>query len=432
MFSGVKSVKIAMFTETYVPQKNGVAISVFLYKRALEQRGHQVYVVTTVGNSNDEILVLKSTQFKYESNHVIPVDGRLLPVFDFVRSKNVEIVHSHAPFALGLRALAVQKYLKLPHVHTYHTLLVEYRHYIPKPLTPSRKSVAEFSAWFCNMVNRIVAPTENIKRELESYGVVRPIHVIPTGIDVDSFDRPPLIDVRKEHGISSKTRLLLYAGRMAKEKNVSFLLRVLAHLLQKKHDVHLLLVGDGPERNQLEEEAKQLGIEDRVTFTGALPRERLVDYYQQADVFVFASMTETQGLVVLESLAAGTPVVAVAKMGVANVLRDKEGALLLEEPVLEEFVEKVEMLLSDPKLYDEMRSRGRIYVRQHWSIDKTVQELERVYEMGVEEGPIEVEYYTSVWIEIMVEKMKQISNKIFTAGGGRRVTFAPFSRTRGR
>jgi len=215
-------VKIAMFTETYVPQKNGVATSVFLYKRALEERGHQVYVVTTVGQTNDEIFVLKSSQFKYESNHVIPTSGRLLPVLDFVRRKRVEIIHSHAPFALGLRALATQKYLKIPHVHTYHTLLVEYRHYIPKPLTPSRESVAEFSAWFCNMVNRIVAPTENIKQELMGYGVVKPIHVIPTGIDVESFERPSLLDVRKRHGISPQTKLLLYVGRLAKEKNVSF------------------------------------------------------------------------------------------------------------------------------------------------------------------------------------------------------------------
>jgi len=425
-------VKIAMFTETYVPQKNGVATSVFLYKRALEERGHQVYVVTTVGQTNDEIFVLKSSQFKYESNHVIPTSGRLLPVLDFVRRKRVEIIHSHAPFALGLRALATQKYLKIPHVHTYHTLLVEYRHYIPKPLTPSRESVAEFSAWFCNMVNRIVAPTENIKQELMGYGVVKPIHVIPTGIDVESFERPSLLDVRKRHGIFPQTKLLLYVGRLAKEKNVSFLLHVLRELLNKNYDVILIFVGDGPERDQLKEEAKGLEIEDRVIFTGALPREQLVDYYQQADLFVFASMTETQGLVVLESLAAGTPVVAVAKMGIANVLKDRKGALLLQEPKLEEFVEKVEMLLSDTRLYDEMKSEGKAYVKQHWSIQKTVQDLEKVYELSLLEGPAEVEYYTSVWIEIIVEKMKQISRKIFTSGGGRRAGFAPFSRTRGR
>lgn len=424
--------KIAMFTETYIPQRNGVATSVFLYKKALEERGHKVYVVTTVGDNTEDIFVLKSSQFKYESNHVIPLGGRLLPVFDFVRSKGVEVIHSHAPFALGLRALATQKYLKLPHVHTYHTLLVEYRHYIPKPLTPSKESVAEFSAWFCNMVNRIVAPTENIKQELVRYGVVKPVHVIPTGIDVDSFERPSSFDVRHRHGISKNTKLLLYVGRLAKEKNVMFLLQVLKNLLIRKHDVHLVLVGDGPERSQLEEEAKRLEIEDKLTFTGALPREHLVNYYQQADLFVFASTTETQGLVVLESLASGTPVVAVAKMGVANVLREGEGALLLEEVDLQKFVDRVESLLSDSKLYGEMKLKGKMYVKKHWSIHKTVEELEKVYELSISEGPVDVEYYSSVWLEIMIEKMKQISSKIFTSGGGRRVTFAPFSRSRGR
>lgn len=424
--------KIAMFTETYIPQRNGVATSVFLYKKALEERGHKVYLVTTVGDNTEDIFVLKSSQFKYESNHVIPLGGRLLPVFDFVRSKGVEVIHSHAPFALGLRALATQKYLKLPHVHTYHTLLVEYRHYIPKPLTPSKESVAEFSAWFCNMVNRIVAPTENIKQELARYGVVKTVHVIPTGIDVDSFEKHPSFDVRHRHGISKNAKLLLYVGRLAKEKNVMFLLQVLKNLLIRKLDVHLVLVGDGPERSQLEEEAKRLEIEDRLTFTGALPREHLVNYYQQADLFAFASTTETQGLVVLESLASGTPVVAVAKMGVANVLREGEGALLLEEVDLQKFVDRVESLLSDSKLYDEMKLRGKMYVKKHWSIHKTVEELEKVYELSVSEGPADVEYYSSVWLEIMIEKMKQISSKIFTSGGGRRVTFAPFSRSRGR
>ncbi|MEN3007939.1 glycosyltransferase family 4 protein [Pseudothermotoga sp.] len=424
--------RIAMFTETYIPQRNGVATSVFLYKRALEERGHQVYVVTTVGDNSDDIFVLKSSQFKYESNHVIPLDGRLLPVLDFVRNKAVEVIHSHAPFALGLRALAAQKYLKLPHVHTYHTLLVEYRHYIPKPLTPSKESVAEFSAWFCNMVNHIIAPTENIKQELVHYGIVKPIHVIPTGIDVDSFEKSPSFDVRHRHGISKNTKLLLYVGRLAKEKNVAFLLHVLKNLLDRKNDVHLILVGDGPERTQLEEEAKQLEVEDRVTFTGAIARETLVNYYRQADVFTFASTTETQGLVVLESLASGTPVVAVAKMGVANVLKDGEGAFLLKEVNLQEFTDKIELLLSDPKLSDEMKLKGKAYVKKHWSIQKTVEELEKVYQMSISEGAVEVEYYSSVWLEIMIEKMKQISSKIFTAGGGRRVTFAPFSRTRSR
>jgi len=249
---------------------------------------------------------------------------------------------------------------------------------------------------------------------------------------VDSFERPPLIDVRDKYGIPPETKLLLFVGRLAKEKNVSFLLRVLRELLNKNYDVQLMFVGDGPERSQLEEEARGLEIEDRVIFAGALPREQLVDYYQQADLFVFASVTETQGLVVLESLAAGTPVVAVAKMGVANVLKDGKGALLLQEPKLEEFVEKVEMLLSDSRLYDDMRSAGKAYVRQHWSIERTVQDLGKVYELSLLEGPAEVEYYTNVWIEIIVERMKQISSKIFTSGGGRRVTFAPFSRTRGR
>lgn len=402
-----------MFTDTYIPQVNGVATSVSLYKRALEKLGHEVYVVAPIGPQEDRIFALGGIHFKWEQNHVIPNSGRLLPLLNFVKQNRIEVIHSHAPFALGFRALTVQRQLQIPHVHTYHTLLVEYRHYIPKPLTPSARSVEEFSAWFCNMVNRVIAPTGKIRDELLRYGVNRPVDVIPTGIDVELFDSADEFDIRKRHEIDERSKILLFVGRLAKEKNIVFVIKTLKELLKRNYDTHLIIVGDGPERNSLERLVRELDIEPHVTFTGYMPRRVLANYYRQADLFVFASESETQGLVVLESLAAGTPVVAVAKMGIADVLRDGQGALLIKEAVLSEFIEKVEQLLCDETFYEHMSQIGKQYVIQNWSIDAKALLLERSYKEAIQEGACQHDFRGNLWIEIMVEKMRNIPARIF-------------------
>lgn len=422
-----------MFTDTYIPQANGVATSVSLYKRVLERLGHEVYVVAPIGPEDNSIFAIGGIQFKWEKNHIIPNSGRLLPLLNFVRQKKIEVIHSHAPFALGFRALTVQRRLQIPHVHTYHTLLVEYRHYIPKPLTPSAKSVEEFSAWFCNMINRVIAPTEKIKSELLRYGVTRPVDVIPTGIDVELFESANEFDIRRRHEIDNKSRVLLFVGRLAKEKNVVFVVQVLKELLKRNYDTHLIIVGDGPERSSLEKFVRELDIESHVTFTGYMPRKMLANYYRQADLFVFASESETQGLVVLESLAAGTPVVAVAKMGIADVLMDGQGALLIKEPILSEFIEKVEQLLCDESLYDRMSKVGKEYIIRNWSIDSKALLLENSYKKAIEEGACQHDFRDNVWIEIMVEKMRSIPAKIFETinnGGVKRATTKHLTRSR--
>ncbi|MGJ8455128.1 glycosyltransferase family 4 protein [Pseudothermotoga sp. U03pept] len=425
--------KIAMFTDTYIPQVNGVATSVSLYKRALEKLGHEVYIVAPIGPKDETVFSLGGIQFKWEKNHIIPRSGRILPLLNFIRQKKIEVIHSHAPFALGFRALTVQRRLQIPHVHTYHTLLVEYRHYIPKPLTPSAKSVEEFSAWFCNMVNRVIAPTEKIEKELLRYGVIKPIHVIPTGMDVELFEAPNEFDIRERHGIDKRTKILLFVGRLAKEKNVAFIVDLFRTLLKRRYDLHLMIVGDGPERSSLLHMVREFGIDSRVTFTGYMSRSRLANYYRQADLFVFGSESETQGLVVLESLAAGTPVVAVAKMGIADVLVEGQGALLVKEPVLEEFVERVERLLNDLSLYDQMKKAGKEYIMKNWSIDAKALLMEDVYRRAAEEGASTHDFRDNVWIEIIAEKVKSISAKIFenaNTGGAKNVTTERFTRSR--
>lgn len=374
-----------MVSDTYLPQINGVATSIYLSKKYLEMKGHEVFIIAPVAPENDEkILTVPGVPFLLEKQHRV-VFANHLKMVEFAQKNEIDVVHSHDPFALGIRALKIQKVLKLPHVHTYHTLLTEYRHYVPPPLTPDRKTVEEFSRWFCDKVNAVIAPTKEIKDELIRYKVQSPIEVIPTGIDTAEFSTPPEIDARQMHKIPKDAIVLMYAGRLSKEKNLEFLFKTVGRYIKENIQAWFLVVGDGPERKELEELAEELEISKRTVFTGYVPHKKIKNYYKASDLFVFSSLTETQGLVVLEALASGTPVVAIAYKGVANVLVNGEGALttsINEEEFYNALVRAI-----DTK--EELSRKGVEYVEKHWSMNKMADSLEQVYLKVIDEGYID-------------------------------------------
>ncbi|MFN4199970.1 MAG: glycosyltransferase family 4 protein [Fervidobacterium gondwanense] len=377
--------KVLMISDTYIPQINGVATSIYLSKKYLEMRGHQVYIVAPVAPEDDKsVLVVPGMPFLLEKQHRV-VFANHIKILEFALEHKIDVLHSHDPLALGIRALKVQKDLKLPHVHTYHTLLTEYRHYVPPPLTPDRRSVEEFSRWFCNKVNTVIAPTKEIKDELISYGVERPIEVLPTGIDTIDFSKPAQRDIRAEYNIPNDAILLMYAGRLAKEKNLEFLSKVVSKHMHNDSQIWFLIVGDGPERKELERYFEEEGLSNRVIFTGYVPHKEIKDYYKAADLFVFASLTETQGLVVLEALASGTPVVAIAYKGIANVLVNGEGAITtgINE---EEFYDAIAKALEEKEF---LSVKGIEYVEKHWSMNTMAERLEKIYSKAIAEGYID-------------------------------------------
>ncbi|MCX7653578.1 MAG: glycosyltransferase family 4 protein [Fervidobacterium sp.] len=376
---------ILMVSDTYLPQINGVATSIHLSKKYLELRGHEVYIVAPVAPDDEKhVLVVPGVKFLLEKQHKI-VFANHLKIMEFAKENKIEIIHSHDPLALGIRALKVQKELKIPHVHTYHTLLTEYRHYVPPPFTPDRKTVEEFSRWFCNKVNFVIAPTEEIKTELLRYNVQRPIEVIPTGIDTIEFSKPPEVDVRKMYNIPKDVTLLMYAGRLAKEKNLEFLFKVVKRIMHENAGIWFLVVGDGPQRKELEEFVQENNIMNRTVFTGYVPHKKIKDYYKASDLFVFSSLTETQGLVVLEALASGTPVVAIAYKGIANVLVNGEGAITtgIDE---DEFYNAILKAMENK---EELSKKGTVYVEKNWSMNKMVDKLEEVYKASLNQGYVD-------------------------------------------
>ncbi len=370
---------VGMLTDTYIPQVNGVATSVHLFKRYLEGLGENVYVFAPMVPKNESrAFKISGLKFFWEPQHrlAIPISHKML---NLATRLNIDLVHSHAPFSMGFQALRLSEKLGIPHVHTYHTLLTEYRHYVPLPFRPTKEAVKEFSAWFCNLTDTVIAPTDKIREELVSYGVKVPIHVLPTGIDVENFQRPLSFSVREVHSIPDSHKIVLYAGRIAKEKNVDFLVKAFAKLCTRRKNVTLIMVGNGPEMQEISHMATKFGVADKVILTGYVQRNRLVDYYRQADVFAFASVTETQGLVVLEALAAGLPVVAVAKEGIKDVLEENVGCVLLKEVEKESFVKALEKVLKDDGYAERLSKQGVEYVEEKWSMKTMAQRLDEIY-----------------------------------------------------
>lgn len=407
--------KIAMMTDSYTPQVSGVVTSLVLFRKELEKKGHEIFIVAPVGPDDDpRCMKVKGFRFLTEKQHKIAIPN-LKTIHQYLQDNGITHLHSHSPFSMGFAALQLQKKYGYCHIHTYHTLLVEYRHYIPKPFTPSRQTIAEFTKWYCNQMDAVLAPTTEIHDELVAYGVNKRIWVIPTGIDTPAFDGVATLSLKQLYGLPEDAVVGLYAGRLGIEKNIEFLIRTVQSIVKRGYPLYMIIVGDGPNRKNLEEMVTEQGLSQRIIFTGYMDRKRLIEYYKAADLFLFASVTETQGLVVLEAMAAGTPVIAIAQKGVKNVLLQGQGCLLI--PTLDEqsFRQNVELLIQDERVRHYLSDLGKAYVREFWSMEKMTQQVEDVYlQLRKDPNYVSQKLFTmSSFISGVFRKLREIEKRLF-------------------
>ncbi len=377
---------IAIFTDTYRPEINGVITSIDLFRRQLQQRGHTVYLFCPDYNRNpgSDPHVFRFPSVRYffpmmrERRFVFPS----LKLWRQFRSLNVDVIHSQVPANTGAYALILSWWYRIPHVHTYHTLFMEYTHYMPLPRALSTRLVRWISRKFCGRCQRIVSPSIRIKDEIIGYGVDAPIDIIPTGIDfIPDREYVPSDVLRRKLNLPADKKLLVVVGRLGREKNIAFLLQVLADLRLVRDDLHLVIVGDGPDRPRLVKDVQKLGVTDAVTFTGYVKRELVFSIIHMSELFVFASVTETQGLVLLEAMAAGTPCVAVDAMGVADMLSDGRGGVLTSLAV-PEFCWYVNELLSNSRLYRRKKAEA-LQKAEEWSVDAMTDRLLNCFEQSI-------------------------------------------------
>lgn len=312
---------IGIFTDTYYPEINGVANSVYMLKNELEKIGHTVYVFTTTTPGAPEY---EYNVFRVPSLPCVLITERRVGLFyqlklaALIKKLSLDLIHTQTEFSLGIFGRIMAKELKLPTVHTYHTIYEDYTHYIThfKTLDSRAKAFARvFTKVCCNTVEQVIVPTEKVKELLLKYSVHKDICVVPTGVDLKKFNpelysREEISQLRKQLGIGQQDKVLLYVGRISKEKNIVEIIDAMPEYMSTNHQVKLVIVGNGPELERLIKLVKNRNMQDTIIFTGARPWDNIGLFYQLGDVFVSASQSETQGLTYIEAMAAGLPIVA--------------------------------------------------------------------------------------------------------------------------
>jgi glycosyltransferase involved in cell wall biosynthesis len=374
--------RVLMVSDVYFPRINGVSSSIETFKNTLHECDIDVKIIVPRYSDEAEetgVIRIKSGRLPFD-----PEDRRLSwramrkAAREYARES--DLIHIHTPFIAHYAGLRAAREQQLPVLATYHTLFAEYlQHYLPLlPQRYLRFLAHRFSRRQCNALDAVLVPSGAMLEQLKQYGVCAPMHVLPTGIPLEQFARGNRQAFRHRLGISGERPVALFVGRVAHEKNIGFLLRMWALALQKNPEILLLLAGDGPAMPDLKEEARRLGIEHAVRFLGYLDRKtELLDCYAAADVFVFSSLTETQGMVLPEAMAAGLPVIALAMLGTLDLLEVGKGCIA--PPHEEEaFAGEVLRFFSDPALRARLQAEA-LEAAQDWSDTASTRRLAEIY-----------------------------------------------------
>ncbi|MGB1109530.1 MAG: glycosyltransferase [Gammaproteobacteria bacterium] len=359
--------RVLKISDVYFPRINGVSTSIKTFREEFLALGHEVTLIAPYypGQSEDQgdIRRVDARQVLFDPEDRLMKSGPLRELVKTINPADYDIVHIHTPFVAHYEGLRMARRLKLPVVETYHTFFEEYFYnYIPfAPKRLLKFAARRFSATQCNALDGLVVPSTPMWDVLAQYGVEARKAVIPTGIDLEKLSGGNGDAFRKTYGIEPGRPALVHVGRVAHEKNIGFLIHMVDRVRRSVPDVLLIIAGEGPALKRLARQVEDLDLLENVLFVGYLDRDTdLKDCYRAGDAFVFASRTETQGLVLLEAMALGVPVVSTAIMGTKDVLKQGEGALIAEDDV-EHFAGEVIRLLTEPGLREELAAKARPY-----------------------------------------------------------------------
>ena len=386
--------RIGLFTDTYPPYINGVSTSVHMLKIALENLGHEVFVVT---------VNQKASSYDFEEDgHIIKVPGVKTGIYDYrltsmyplkiakkIKKMNLDIIHVHTEFSIGSFGRIIAKQLNIPIVATYHTYYEDYLYYITKGYFNyiSKNLLKTLTQFYADKtVNSLIVPAEKIKDLfINKYNYKKEIAVIPTGIAIERFykenvDKKKKEEIYKSLKVDKDDFLILFVGRVAEEKNIKFLIEAHKKLVKEDNKYKLIIVGDGPDIKNLKELSKD--IKDNVVFAGKSLWEDVPCYYDIADIFVTASRSETQGLTVLEALASSTPVVCANDPSYIDAIVPGSNGFVFDTE--EEYLENIKKLRKDNKLREEFSINARNY-SENFSSSKYAKRVLDVYEKAIKD-----------------------------------------------
>ncbi|MBE6008055.1 MAG: glycosyltransferase family 4 protein [Lachnospiraceae bacterium] len=331
---------IGLFTDTFMPQINGVGTSVTTLAKALRAKGHNVYIFAPwapdTKQDEDEKFVIRMPSMPFIFLKGFRV-GLCYPptAIRKIHKLKLDIVHTQTEFSVGIFGRILAKAYNIPVIHTYHTMYEDYVHYILGGKVLDKDDARTMSKICCNSARAVIAPTDKVYHALRSYGVTKPIYTIPTGINIEKFRKnhfsgEEIRNLRKKYGLRENASTILVLGRIAKEKSMDVVIKAMPSVLEIIPEARLIVVGDGPYKEILENLSKDMGIADKIIFTGAIPWTDIGIYYQLGDVFVTASVSETQGLTFAESMAAGVPIIAKKDSSIEGVIVDGKTGVVFE------------------------------------------------------------------------------------------------------
>ncbi|HHX77016.1 MAG TPA: glycosyltransferase family 4 protein [Firmicutes bacterium] len=352
--------RIGVFTDSYKPYTSGVVRSIETFSQEMRSNGHEVFIFAPRYNEYEKeegvfrfVSVPAPTQKNFSL--AIPLSWNISSTMKKIK---LDLIHVHSPFLMGNLGKRVAKKHHLPLVFTYHTLYDKYTHYLPVLQEPSKQLVKKMSIDFANSCDLVVTPTLAIKNHLFASGVKATVVNIPTGLNLAEFRSGDPDWLRERYNIPKENLILLYVGRLGKEKNIEFLFDCFNSVLKNNPRLTLALVGDGPLEEKIKSLISELKIESNVILTGLLDKEDVIHCYTGADIFVFASVTETQGLVLVEAKAAGTPAVAVAAFGAKEMVKHGEDGFLSTMDK-EQYTRYLRLLVNNDKLRAKMSLKAR-------------------------------------------------------------------------
>ncbi|MDZ7779999.1 MAG: glycosyltransferase family 4 protein [Gemmatimonadota bacterium] len=379
-----RPLRVAMFTNNYLPFIGGVPISIERLRRGLAALGHEVLVVAPGqggADASDEESVLRLPSVAFGKGSDFRLANIFSPrVFREVKSFRPDVVHVHHPFWVGSLGLWLARRLGVPAVYTYHTRFEHYAHFVPVPGRLFKNLISHYLIKrFANRCSGVVVPTPSAREYLRTLGVTTRILVQPTGIEHRAFrdvDAEAVDALRRRLDLDDEP-VLVSASRVSREKNIDFLIEAVGDLARRGARFRFVLIGDGPDRARLQARIAELGLEDVVLMPGAVPSEEMPRYYALGDVFLFASTTETQGMVVLEAMAAGLPVVVVRSSGIDDLVHDGFNGFKTREDI-GQWIARVEEVLGDDALRRELARNAQSFAEEH-GIEPFAEEVVRFY-----------------------------------------------------
>jgi|GEM_PF-30178 len=392
--------KILMMTNTYAPMVGGIEESIRSFTAGFEKLGHEVIVVAPEceGVPPGEVGVIRLRAIQ-KVNHsdfsiALPMSGLLQ---ELMKTFTPDIIHCHHPFWMGDIALRLSSKFRIPLVFTYHTMFEQHMHYLPVQNEGVKRFIIELFTGYANLVNQVIVPSESVRAILLERGVRTPMEVVPTGIDLQKFSQGEGKVIRRRLGIPLDAVVIGYVGRLAIEKNLEFLSRSVAAYLKKDPRAHFLVGGSGPLKETIKKIFDEQGVGKRLHLAGVLKGQNLLDSYHAMDVFAFASLSETQGIVLVEAMAAGAPVVAIDAPGVREVVKDGYNGRLIFEDNQNNFVEALGWCLSQPESeFQRMKENARAATKE-FAADLCAEKMLKTYQEVRVKEYISPERKDSAW-----------------------------------